>query len=214
MSTEGNAIGHCALLPPELFPPRDCTIFEEEEEEERGGWGFCVLVWDANLDSTVAPPVVLALFFCWAQEGESSNDLKTEITRLLGCETLLKESLAEESSKLAQAEAECQKLRDAEGSALSGLQTKLDSTLMEHQTLMDQFIAVQDKNSQLEAALGTCHQELESLQRIVLDLGRQNQTLQIAQERLTNRQWVADESAIACSNCQREFSISLRKVSK
>uniref|UniRef100_A0A0V0JAG0 FYVE-type domain-containing protein n=2 Tax=Schistocephalus solidus TaxID=70667 RepID=A0A0V0JAG0_SCHSO len=139
------------------------------------------------------------------------NDLKTEITRLLGCETSLKESLAQESSRLAQLEAECQKLRDAEGSALSGLQTKLDSTLLEHQTLMDQFIAVQDKNGQLEAALGTCHQELESLQRIVLDLGRQNQTLQIAQQRMTSRQWVADESASACSNCQREFSLSLRK---
>ncbi|BHF63245.1 early endosome antigen 1 [Sparganum proliferum] len=152
-----------------------------------------------------------ALEECKSQQTTEISDLKTEITCLLGCEAMLKESLAQESSKLAQAEAECEKLRDAEGVALSGLQTKLDSTLMEHQTLMDQFIAVQDKNSQLEAALATCHQELESLQRIVLDLGRQNQTLQIAQQRMTSRQWVADESASACSNCQREFSISLRK---
>ncbi len=44
---------------------------------------------------------------------------------------------------------------------------------------MDQFIENQNKCNQLETALETCSKELESLQRIVLDLGRQNQTLQV-----------------------------------
>lgn len=50
---------------------------------------------------------------------------------------------------------------------------------MEQQTLMDKYIACENKVTQVESALSTRHQELESLQRIVLDLGRQNQTLQV-----------------------------------
>ncbi len=64
-------------------------------------------------------------------------------------------------------------------SVVGELETKLESTLREHQALMDQFIENQNKCNQLETALESCSKELESLQRIVLDLGRQNQTLQV-----------------------------------
>lgn len=149
----------------------------------------------------------------------------------------LKESEASLRQRLAQQEEEMV-ARQCE------LQAKLDATLLEHNTLMDRFIEYQNRCTQLESTLETRRQEFESLQRIVLDLGRQNQTLQvrpgqitpdtyslgsvprlhccprfavvvvlqIAQERLINRQWVADDSAPDCSNCQKEFSATFRKV--
>ncbi|VDD81885.1 unnamed protein product [Mesocestoides corti] len=129
------------------------------------------------------------------------------IGRLTSSEALLLQNVQELTDKLTLLRSQ----QESHARAMAEMQSKIDSTQSEHQTLMDRFIECQDKANQLELALQTCTRELESLQRIVLDLGRQNQALQISLERQTNRQWVSDESATCCSNCQKEFSISFRK---
>ncbi|CDS39774.1 early endosome antigen 1 [Echinococcus multilocularis] len=135
------------------------------------------------------------------------NELRTQLTRLVDSENALKQKLVEMDSTLASQNVEL----GNRASIVTELESKLNSTYAEHQALMDQLIESQNRSKQLETALQTSHQELEGLQRIVLDLGRQNQALQITQDRLTNRQWVSDESVQFCSNCQKEFSISVRK---
>ncbi|VDO02682.1 unnamed protein product [Rodentolepis nana] len=130
----------------------------------------------------------------------------------------MKGSLESESvlqTKLAEAESTLISQRAAletHESTVAEIEAKLISALAENQTLVDQIIERQNKAEQLESVLQTTHQEVDGFQRIVLDLGRQNQALQIQLERLTNRQWVSDDSALACTNCNKEFTISIRKV--
>ncbi|KAL5104476.1 Early endosome antigen 1 [Taenia crassiceps] len=135
------------------------------------------------------------------------NEVKTRLTCLVDSESALKEKLVEMDTALASQKEEL----GNRASTVTELESKLTSTFAEHQALMDQLIESQNRSKQLEIALQTSHQELEGLQRIVLDFGRQNQALQIAQDRLINRQWVSDETVQSCSNCQKEFSISVRK---
>lgn len=63
--------------------------------------------------------------------------------------------------------------------AVTELESKLSSALSENQALVDQIIGHQNRIEQLESALQARHNETEGLQKIVLDLGRQNQTLQV-----------------------------------
>ncbi|KAL5969658.1 Early endosome antigen 1 [Taenia solium] len=135
------------------------------------------------------------------------NELRTQLTCSVDSENALKQRVVEMDIALASQNEEL----GNRASIVIELESKLTSTFAEQQALMDQLIESQNRSKQLETALQTSHQELEGLQRIVLDLGRQNQALQITQDRLTNRQWVSDESAQSCSNCQKEFSISVRK---
>lgn len=56
--------------------------------------------------------------------------------------------------------------------------------------------------------------KLEDSQAAMHELGRENQSLQIAQTKTMSRQWVKDEDVDNCMACQKAFSISVRKVSK
>nr|CDS26101.1 early endosome antigen 1 [Hymenolepis microstoma] len=149
---------------------------------------------------------------------ESLNATITQLTeKLQETETHLKSSLESENvlkTKLAEVEstlmAQCATLETHENT-VAETEARLISALAENQALVDQVIERQNKAEQLESVLQMTHQEMDGFQRIVLDLGRQNQALQIQLERLTNRQWVSDDSALACTNCNKEFTISVRK---
>lgn len=59
------------------------------------------------------------------------------------------------------------------------LEARLSAAVAENQRLMDQYIEAQNQSAELEAELKSVRQQLEDLQRIILDLGRQNQALQV-----------------------------------
>lgn len=101
--------------------------------------------------------------------------MRTQLTCSVDSENALKQKLVEMDTALASQNEEL----GNRASIVTELESKLTSTFAEHQTLMDQLIESQNRSKQLETALQTSHQELEGLQRIVLDLGRQNQALQV-----------------------------------
>uniref|UniRef100_A0A0R3WS25 FYVE-type domain-containing protein n=1 Tax=Hydatigena taeniaeformis TaxID=6205 RepID=A0A0R3WS25_HYDTA len=135
------------------------------------------------------------------------SEMRSRLTCLVDSEKTLKQKMVELNATLA---SQNEELRNHANIVIE-LESRLNSTLAEQQALMDQLIENQKKSKQMETALQTSHHEMEGLQRIVLDLGRQNQALQITQDRLTNRQWISDDSVQSCSNCQKDFSISVRK---
>ena len=101
--------------------------------------------------------------------------MKAQLVTATASENTLKQKLAEMDTTVASQ----RKILASHDAAVAELESKLSSTLGEHQALMDQIIASQNKCQQLESALHASHQEMEGLQRIVLDLGRQNQALQV-----------------------------------
>ncbi|VDQ08069.1 unnamed protein product [Trichobilharzia regenti] len=74
------------------------------------------------------------------------------------------------------------------------------------------MINAEDVSSSLRSELNSKLKEIKELQTAVIELGRENQTLQVLRERLTNRQWTKDDEAMTCFGCDREFSISTRRV--
>ncbi|VDL60293.1 unnamed protein product [Hymenolepis diminuta] len=138
---------------------------------------------------------------------EKVQDTETRLTSSLESEKALKTKLIEIEGILITQRSTLETHEDT----VAELEAKLASALAENQTLVDQIIEGQNKSEQLESVLQTTHQEMDGFQRIVLDLGRQNQALQIQLERWTNRQWVSDDSAVTCTSCNKEFTISIRK---
>ncbi|CAH8558856.1 unnamed protein product [Heterobilharzia americana] len=105
---------------------------------------------------------------------------------------------------------------------LIGLKEELDSVRSESRTesavskkeidsLMEKLINAEDVSSSLKNELNLKLKEVKELQTAVIELGRENQTLQVLRERLTNRQWTKDDEAMTCFGCDREFSISTRR---
>nr|CAH8851261.1 unnamed protein product [Trichobilharzia regenti] len=78
-------------------------------------------------------------------------------------------------------------------------------------SLMEKLINAEDVSSSLRSELNSKLKEIKELQTAVIELGRENQTLQVLRERLTNRQWTKDDEAMTCFGCDREFSISTRR---
>ncbi len=54
---------------------------------------------------------------------------------------------------------------------------------------------------------------LEGAQRVMFELGREQQSLQIERARMLDRNWMPDDLVNNCTACQKEFSATVRKVS-
>nr|CAH8851249.1 unnamed protein product [Trichobilharzia regenti] len=93
----------------------------------------------------------------------------------------------------------------------SDLQTESALSKKEIDSLMEKLINAEDVSSSLRSELNSKLKEIKELQTAVIELGRENQTLQVLRERLTNRQWTKDDEAMTCFGCDREFSISTRR---
>ncbi|CAH8850966.1 unnamed protein product [Trichobilharzia szidati] len=91
------------------------------------------------------------------------------------------------------------------------LQTESALSKKEIDSLMEKLISAEDVSSSLRSELNSKVKEIKELQTAVIELGRENQTLQVLRERLTNRQWTKDDEAMTCFGCDREFSISTRR---
>ncbi|CAH8850987.1 unnamed protein product [Trichobilharzia szidati] len=91
------------------------------------------------------------------------------------------------------------------------LQTESALSKKEIDSLMEKLINAEDVSSSLRSELNSKAKEIKELQTAVIELGRENQTLQVLRERLTNRQWTKDDEAMTCFGCDREFSISTRR---
>ncbi|CAH8549295.1 unnamed protein product [Schistosoma rodhaini] len=97
------------------------------------------------------------------------------------------------------------------GSIRSESQTESKLCKKEIDSLMEKLIKAEDANSNLQNELNCKLKELKELQIAVVELGRENQILQVLRDRLTNRQWTKDDEAVTCFGCDREFSISTRR---
>nr|CAX69790.1 RUN and FYVE domain-containing protein 1 [Schistosoma japonicum] len=78
-------------------------------------------------------------------------------------------------------------------------------------SLMEKLINAEDTNHNLRNELNCKQKELKELQIAVIELGRENQILQVLRDRLTNRQWTKDDEALTCFSCNCEFSLSTRR---
>ncbi|CAH8534207.1 unnamed protein product [Schistosoma mattheei] len=90
-------------------------------------------------------------------------------------------------------------------------QTESKLSKKEIDSLMEKLIKAEDASSNLRNELNSKLKELKELQIAVVELGRENQILQVLRDRLTNRQWTKDDEALTCFGCDREFSISTRR---
>ena len=46
----------------------------------------------------------------------------------------------------------------------------------------------------------------------MIELGQENQNLQVVQTKRSNRKWEKDSEIIQCNGCAKKFSVSIRKV--
>ena len=53
---------------------------------------------------------------------------------------------------------------------------------------------------------------LEGAQRVMFELGREQQSLQVERARMFDRNWLPDHHVTHCLSCNKEFSATLRKV--
>ena len=54
--------------------------------------------------------------------------------------------------------------------------------------------------------------KLEDAQAAMHELGRENQTLQITQNKTMTRKWASDSEVNNCMGCSKAFSVTVRKV--
>ena len=69
----------------------------------------------------------------------------------------------------------------------------------------------EEKQSVLERT-SDLQRQVKQLQAALQELGREHQTLQVMQSRLTQRRWESDREATECIGCKKKFSVSVRKV--
>ena len=65
--------------------------------------------------------------------------------------------------------------------------------------------SVVERNSDLQ-------RQVQQLEAALQELGREHQTLQVMQSRLTQRRWESDLEVTKCVGCGKKFSVSVRKV--
>ena len=46
----------------------------------------------------------------------------------------------------------------------------------------------------------------------MIELGQENQNLQVVQNVRSNRKWEKDTEVMQCNSCSKKFSVSVRKV--
>ncbi|CAL8069983.1 unnamed protein product [Calicophoron daubneyi] len=146
-----------------------------------------------------------------AQLDEQVHAVHSEIEQLRR-----KNSELEEEMKHAKQALECSKAKGAQEKEdiyrqYQDVSAQLNTAKKESDSLMEKLIKAEDKSKSLQEQLDEQTNALKSLQKAILELGQENQSLQILRERIANRQWTKDDEATSCVSCHREFSISNRR---
>lgn len=64
----------------------------------------------------------------------------------------------------------------------------------------------------LQEKAGELRRRLDDAQAGLLELGRENQSLQIFSNKAVTRKWADDSQVHSCMDCEKAFSVTVRKV--
>ena len=70
----------------------------------------------------------------------------------------------------------------------------------------------EDNCKKYQITIEQLNKNIEELNSAMVELGQENQNLQVVQNMRNNRKWENDKDAIQCNNCSKKFTVSIRKV--
>ncbi|CAB4017239.1 early endosome antigen 1-like, partial [Paramuricea clavata] len=72
-------------------------------------------------------------------------------------------------------------------------------------------IAAEDNCKKYQKTIEQLNKNIEELNSAMIELGQENQNLQVVQNVRSNRKWEKDNEVMQCNGCSKKFSVSLRK---
>ena len=73
-------------------------------------------------------------------------------------------------------------------------------------------ITAEDNCKKYQKTIEQLNKKLEELNSAMMELGQENQNLQVVQNQRSARKWEKDSEVIQCNGCSKKFSVSIRKV--
>lgn len=138
---------------------------------------------------------------------EKEEVTEEQLSRLNQNLTLLRSDLNSKEEEVAEYESKVEKLQ-------TDLSQKTDETAALKDSLFKANESLQAKNQEFDR-LKTHYVELraslEGAQRVMFELGREQQSLQVERARMLDRNWLPDHHVTHCLSCSKEFSATLRK---
>ncbi|THD20738.1 RUN and FYVE domain-containing protein 1 [Fasciola hepatica] len=142
---------------------------------------------------------------------ETVNDLENKTKNLENRCAELNRQLVNQQSLVSDAETKLAGQIEDSNQRVNEAQTQLQQSKKEVESLLERLIAAEDKYVSRQDQIQSQTQEIDCLKKAIFELGRENQSLQMLCERVTNRHWTKDDDVMHCSNCQSEFSLINRK---
>ncbi len=73
-------------------------------------------------------------------------------------------------------------------------------------------IAAEDNCKKYQKTIEQLNKNIEDINSAMIELGQENQNLQVVQTLRSNRKWEKDNEVTQCHACSKKFSVSVRKV--
>ena len=73
-------------------------------------------------------------------------------------------------------------------------------------------IGAEDNCKKYQKTIEQLNKNIDELNSAMIELGQENQNLQVVQNMRNNRKWEKDSEVVQCNGCSKKFSVSIRKV--
>ncbi|ELT92845.1 hypothetical protein CAPTEDRAFT_118123, partial [Capitella teleta] len=81
----------------------------------------------------------------------------------------------------------------------------------ERRSLLERCLSSETQVQTLQEKAGELRRRLDDAQAGLLELGRENQSLQIFSNKAVTRKWADDSQVHSCMDCEKAFSVTVRK---
>ena len=73
-------------------------------------------------------------------------------------------------------------------------------------------IGAEDNCKKYQKTIEQLNKNIDELNSAMIELGQENQNLQVVQNMRNSRKWEKDSEVVQCNGCSKKFSVSIRKV--